>query len=280
MKNKIILLLVILCVTSCKEGNNILDINNNISLFPTVSTGDYEWGNFELLLNLDKSNLTGIIELESLHQNELIFDSVGNFVPYQGTSYGLKGKITNPSRNAFVSLSPASLVVNAFQMQEYATGRYYVPSHLDVENYFGSGYNKIVIDSNQYFDKLIDSVSFGNSISIINVIAGQSVDRNQNFTINYVGASSNSLIEYKLRIIDGEFNNLDVDSLHTIRGVWNMQTYNGQIVIPVSLLEVMKAGYYTLTITAYEPKYVTLSNSKEILMLGLSKYRTTIKIED
>jgi len=282
MKNKItlstLLLFVLLSLIACKEDDTIL--NPVLNLFPGGAGGGI---GHELFLNFDRPNLIGVIEFESIFQDEILFDLnlSGNYTHYTGESFGLKADFLNTNRTAFVSLSPATIVANAFQLREYATGRYYVPSHLEVDNYFGGGYNKVEIDSNQYFNELDDSVSFGGSIRITNISVGQSINRDNDLIVNFVGASSNTIIDFELLRISDKYTLLpDTNSLHTRFGARNIQMHEGSVILPVSYIEAMKTGYYTLEISAYEPKYVTLSNGKQICMLAYSKHRTTIYITD
>lgn len=285
MKKKIFLIslsmIILLINTSCKEDSSIINQNGNINFFSGISGGN---GGYDLLLAFDNPNVMGIVEFESVYQDEYHFDIYnfsGNFEHYEGESFGLEADIANPQRSSLVSLSPASIVANAFQMQQYQTGRYYVPSHLDIENYFGTGYNKIMIDSNQYFNKLVDSVSFGNAIRITNVPVGTVVDRNTDFVVNFSGASATTPIEYELLLIPDKWTQyFDTNSLHTSTGARHMKINDGQVVFPANVVQNLKSGYYSLTILAYEPKFVSLSNGKQLCMLGLSEHRTTIKIED
>jgi hypothetical protein len=280
MKKILILILNLIALlvfgNACKDNSDIV-ANNGSILFPTISSSDEN----NLLSTLDKPNLVGLVTIQSLYQDEFIFDfdGEGNYTPYTGTTDDLSALITNSNRTELVSLSPASLVVNAFQMIEASDGNYYVPSHLEVENYFGSGYNKIVIDSNQYFDKLVDSVTFSNAVRITNVSVGQVISRNQDLVINFTGATNNSFVELNVDRVY-RFEQIDTNSSHTISNICHIKENTGQVILPIEMLEEMKTGYYTLTVSTYEPKYVTLSNGKEILMLGLSEHRTTIQIED
>ena len=57
-----------------------------------------------------------------------------------------------------------------------------------------------------------------------------------------------------------------------------MEQHDGQIEIHQNTINFLKSGYYELMLLAYEPKYVSLSNGKEICMLGLSRYITTVYI--
>ena len=194
-------MLPFLFVCSCKEDSGISDnemIKNTITPFGGSALGL----GYDLMLDYDKPNLVGLVKVEAIKQNEYVFDDYGNFTTYSGTSYELSAQISNPQRTQLVSLIPGNIVVNAYQMMEYADGKYYVPSSLNAENYFGGGYNKILIDSNQYFNTLIDSVTFGDIITITNLSLGHTINRNQNLVINYTGASSNSLVEVFLNRLD------------------------------------------------------------------------------
>lgn len=264
---------LLLSFVSCKDDN--INPRNSISFF-----GDSD--GYDLLLELDKPNLIGLIELTSIYQDEFIFhpDGRGGYTHYQGTSFGVTADIANEQRTEFVSLKPANIVVNAFQLQEYETGNYSVPSYLDIENYFGGGwYNEIIIDSNRYFDMLVDSVTFEDAIRITNVSLGDVINRRENFVVNFSGASNTSVIVFELLGINIR-TIVDTNRLHTRRGAFNVQRNDGQAIVPASVMEEMKSGYYILSIMASEPKYITLSNGKEVCVLGTSKYRTTIKIED
>jgi hypothetical protein len=269
MKEKIFLLLAIsLFFSSCKDADSPIVSNNKESIF---LNGSY----YNLLLNFDNADVIGFVEVGTIYKNEYVFEfgGTGSYQPYQGRSYDATAYIANVQKTGFVSLEPARILFNCFHMQEYGKGHYYIPSSWNITNNFGSGYNKIQIDSNQYFNKLDDSVAFGSPVSVTNINLGQVVSRNQDFIIDVVSGSP--VVEYSLHLIDKEYN---TDTIHANTEVSAMRENDGNMVIEKSVMESMKSGYYSLTVWAYEPKYVTLSNGKKICMLGKSAYKTTIQI--
>lgn len=282
MANKMLLILsfiVLLFANACKDDNN--PVNETFSFFSSPNTG----GGYDLIENFERPNLMGLVQIDTRHDDRYAFDfdGGGTYTHYQGTSFGLSADIANPQRTEFVSLSPASIVINAFQLSQYAIGQYNVPSYTadenNLENYFGNGYNKIIIDSNQYFNRLVDSVSFETAANITNIQCGQSITRGKDLVINFTGGSSTSLVTYYL-IREDNFEQIDTNTAHIYEGVCNMEWNTGKMVMPVDAVDLLKSGYYELTISIYEPKYIPLSNGKELCVIGLSAHNVTIKIED
>ena len=166
-KVTIILIIALAIITGCKEENT----TSPIKFFGSRNGGD---NGYEILSHLDNPNVIGIVQFDLHSQDRYVFDydGSGNYQLNSGQRYYLQVKIANPSKTQYVSLSPAPLMVNAFKLIEFGTGLYYVPDELGIEHYYGNGYNKIVIDSNQYFDVLVDSVTFSSGVLITNILPG------------------------------------------------------------------------------------------------------------
>lgn len=234
----------------------------------------------DLINQYNNGNLTGVIQLIKTKRNDVVVTEENG----QRIENLFDGYVTRAHGGMFNSdyspLNVISIVINATSLKQYAPGAYEdADPYSDIDIYFGSTPNKILIDSIDTFPFVKDSIYFPSEILITNVSRFDTVKKSNDFDITWTGGDNNSFIE-----LDFSKNCTFWDTLTTDKftGVSQIIDNVGSYTLPYRLLQntLQLNGKYDLSVTAYTPKYITLSNGKQILFIGVSRHTVTVEVVD
>lgn len=285
-KNKLILAIILFCslfsLYSCNESSVQLN-KQNIPGFTLQNSGNIT--NLSQLIErypYDGSQV-GIIEFIYRDYNAIGYYKNANglktYVDNTGISnYAYAGFRDN--RNTPFNVS--NLLINGILLRPYANGAYAKEDPNDLDLYFdGNNKNKFYLEGKPNSlipDTVIGEVVFAPAVKILNIQKGQNVSVSNNLLINWMGGNSNSKITIDFSLTDpseGELNQTvgfyiltDNTSSHTLSSI---ELRNG--------LEKLNA-YYDLEVASYEPIEYQMSNGKKIILVGVSKYITTVFVTE
>lgn len=274
--NILVLFFVALLIVSCDDNSIDNKKGNILDLITTTGTGN----SFdEIIANWDNGNLTGVISIRKQNRNDYVIlthqgvQQKDSYDGWEATSYA--GLFSNYSASSAINV--LDFAINAMDMQRYAKGAYSIANYMDFEANFGGGQNIIYIEPKDNFPGLIDSVIFDNELIISNVSRDDTIRRSDDVTINWTGGATNGKVKVDFTITDGFADGLDDDNT----GFSYYCDNTGTAKLFSSLLSSLENdGCYNLTVTSYEPVYRTLSNGKQILIIGESSHRVTVNLAD
>lgn len=279
MKNKnnliaLAVLLPIFLLIGCKKDKSTQPEGN---LFGLLSSGDVT-SLEEIKDDWDNGSLNGVIFLKK--ENNKIYEifTINNVVDssdYEGISYSANAGLFT---SAFSGFDVNDFVINAFDMSRYSKGKYSNSKPDEFDTRFGTGVNRIEIDSNSLFNRLQDSVTLGQEISITNLDRGDTISKSTGFTLNW----SESVSATKAFIRISHTNSFDPKILpdSVVSGASWYQDNSGSVDISHFLSNINVNGTFDLSVTLFEPHYLNLSNGNQILVIGESTHRISFLLTD
>lgn len=270
------LLALILLISSCGNNNPVrIDQYKN-------DTGTIENESDLIQSYLSTPNLVGVIECRSEKRNDYTinwknFGSITEYKPYDGIDNYAEATFRDATNKP---ITVENLLVNASLLKEYSKGAYSKVGHDKLDLYFGDGSNKYYIEclNNSLLpDSTFGQVSFSNRIEITNIHRDDTLSRQNGIPVEWTGGYSNGYVGIEIN-----HTNPKEGAVGQTVGSFMMTTNTGAYTIDslrLSLLSLVNI-YYDITVTSYEPVIQTLSNGKKIILLGVSKYNTTIFLVD
>ena len=247
-------------------------------------TGDY-YTRDELKEMYNNGNLTGVIIFYKRYRNELTLTggSSGNpeYTPYDGYTTDAEGIFFNP--DTYEDMKLGAFELNAMAMRQYQDG-HYTPYLDDIDIYMGGELNKWVIDPYNGFPGDSGEVAFANEIRITNIHRLDTIDISDTTGTNgldlyWTGGSSFGKIQIKIEMKNMMYDTLDAEtgigmSLWIDNSTNNYHLFNRTLYTLIGV-----EGLYDITITYYEPHYATLSNGKQLLLIGESAHNITVYLK-
>lgn len=287
MKRIIILSIAILfssILFSCE--NNIQPDNSKFTNFTGLLqqyTGNY-YTRDDLKNMYNNGNLTGIIIFFQRYRNDLILTG-GTAENPQWTSYD--GYDTDAdgiffNTGTYLEMQLGAFELNAMAMRQYQDG-YYTPWE-DIDIYMGGGVNKWVIEPYNDFPGDTGEVAFANEIHITNLNRLDTLDirdttGTNGFDLTWTGGSSLGKIELKINKTDISLDEPYDGNTHV--GMIFFTDYSTSYHFDNKMLDftLQREGLYDVTVTYYEPHLKTLSNGKQILLIGKSAHNITVYLK-
>lgn len=270
---KVLLLLAMIFITSCKDEESTSP--NSSDVFGLLGSSDY-FTLQELVDDWDNGNLNGVIFIKK--ENNKIYEiithnGIVDSSNYEGVEYSAKAGLFNSS---YKGLDVNDFVINAYDMERYSKGKYGNTKPYEFSTRFGLGINKIEIDSNNLFNKLLDSVQFGQAVQISNFTRGDTMSKSLGYTLNWSGSPSATKAFVSISHTNSFDPTIYPDTVTS--GLSWYQNNIGSVDLTPYLYNITFPGTYDLTVTLFEPHYINLSNSKQILVIGESTHRVSFKL--
>lgn len=178
-----------------------------------------------------------------------------------------------------------NLLVNASLLKEHNKGNYSKVGTDELDLYFdGSTPNKYYLENvfnNILPDTVKGQVIFSNRIFITNYQRYDTlfVADTNGFTVNWSGGNPNGKVQIRLMKNDDEENS----DITKPSGFASFVVDNSDGFYHFTSNELQKLGtknvFYDMTIESYEPIFDTLANGKNICLLGVSAYQTTVYVK-
>lgn len=227
----------------------------------------------------DNGSLNGVVFLETSQMNiyQIFTDENGvvNTTGYVDTTFSARAGLFN---STYSGLDVTDFVVNAYDMERYSEGKYSNSKPREFATYFGSGYNRILIDSNSIFDTFKDSVAFGQAINFTNITRDDTISQSNGYVVNWTSSPNATVAYIEFYYTDAFDSKIFPDSV--IHGVSWYQENTGTIDLKNFIQQINVLGTFDLKITLYEPHYLNLSNNKQILVIGESSDKVTVHLKN
>lgn len=253
----------------CKENSTN---NQGGGVMSFLSSSDFT-SLEEIMNDWDNGDLNGVLFISKDYQkvDQHFYDSgVFDTVAYENTSMSAKAGIFNSTYNG---VNVVDFAVNSYDMERYSKGKYSNTKPDEFDSRFGTGVNRIYIDSNSVFDDLTDSVALGNAVTITNLLKNDVISKATGKNLTWSGSptATKAYVEiFYTNTFDPAINN---DSLNY--GIsWYMENL-GSVELEPFINQLDYLGSYDLKVTLFEPHYIGLSNGNDILVVGESSYKTT-----
>ncbi len=278
---KIITILVLIpFLFSCNDDNPV--VSSKSKHFSLLSGGNISNVSSLMETYLYDQDLVGIIEFTSTKRNDLSW----NYFPGDVKVLSEYNGIINEAYAGFRDQSdqPFSLeniVINARLLREYSKGAYSDVGPDNFSLYFdGSTSNKYYLEclNNSLIpDSVYDQVLFSNRIEITNVQRYDTVHASQGLHLTWSGGASTGKV-----VVDFNINDYSEGSMDQSPGFYHLVENTGNYTIDPVYFQFAgpRNKYFDIEIRSYEPIIRTLSNGKKIILLGISKYKTTVFFTD
>ena len=247
-------------------------------------TGDY-YTRDELKEMYNNGNLTGVIIFYKRYRNDLTLTggSSGNpeYTPYDGYTTDAEGIFFNP--DTYEDMKLGAFELNAMAMRQYQDG-HYTPYLDDIDIYMGGELNKWVIDPYNGFPGDSGEVAFANEIRITNIHRLDTIDISDTtgtngFDVIWTGGSPQGRIELKIHKTDISLDEPYDGNTHVGMSFFIDYTTSYHFDNEVLDFALQREGLYDITVTYYEPHFKTLSNGKQLLLIGESAHNITVYIK-
>jgi len=261
--NLAIIVAIVIAVVGCSNENNPLSSSSQ-----KLSTKEF-YTPAEVYAMHSPPNLTGTIHLSEEYENGMTNLDVEP-TPVDRTNIDAQAGFFDV--NTKENYSVGDFLVNRVQLKEFSKGGYCKIGYDDLLKLnFGTGTNDIVIQPTTAMPSVNYSANFSSPLRISNVVRGQVFSKSQPININW-NAQGDGIVQIS---ITGEmYNNLSSRTLLLFKN------NTGSVSLPVSQISHLNNGWASLTITRIEPRTIQLSNGKNLLVLGKSAHRISIKISN
>lgn len=264
--NKYLLLFSIIIISGCSDTiTNPENKQPNFLSFIDIGKPYKQYIN-----RYDQTNVIGLIEIETSVYDG--YSSNGN--PYIGSSTDAYAHFVNPA-NTTEDMSIGNIIINGNILKPFEKG-YYRWNILDsalIVHFGNNDFNRIQTELS-YPLVINDSMQFSDAIQITGITKGQNLSRSKPITINWTGISSDFV---DLQLMMSEPWN---DTLGSYVGYMSPYDNTGSVTIPANQLSKVGNRKATISVTKYEPKFITLSNGKRVCILGTSKHEIAVNLVD
>jgi hypothetical protein len=270
-KSVIVAISVILIATGCQNASNPLDPQaNSLGQLMNLSTSH------PMKPFLDRYSAVGVVGVVDLFKNRYSIYNGNNPQPVDTTTYSAVATIRKAS-NLNQGAVMENLWVNTGLLVPFDVGQYRwevaQPSSRTVN--FGSGWNLVKADTGPDYPAFRDSVQFGSAIVMTNTTRGTTISKASNYTISWSGSGTDFVEVSLLR------DAIEVDPTYPgAQGIMKFADNTGTVTLNASELGALPNGRYDLSVTQYEPKYVTMPGGKKLVVLGRSEHEVTVTISN
>ncbi len=262
--------IIIVCLITMSCSDNSTSYKNPLGNLNIYLGNDTSLTFADIVGNYDTTDVIGLITLKNEYEDFYLFQS-SNPIFYDVNN--ARAYFFDPDDQATMR-ECAGIYVNNLQLHELHTGsKNYITSG-DVDEgtglvlNFGSGYNNIKIDSNQYIPSVDTNISFSSKIRITNLDRGDSVNKNNNITVNWSGNSTGYVGLSIITVVDSSLSNINIGHA--------LLSNSGSFTLTSSVLDEFPDGPHDLILVRYEPKFITLSNGQKISVIGETTHKITI----
>lgn len=270
VKSIIFTISLILIATGCQDGSNPLDPQpKSLGQMMNLSTSN------PLKPFLDRysaADVIGVVDLSKIQYS--IYN--GSAQPVDATTFGATATIRKAS-NLDQGASMENLWVNTGLLVPFAPGQYRweaaQPSSLTVN--FGSGWNLVKADSGPDYPAFRDSVQFGSAIVLTSTTRGTTISKASSYTVSWSG-SGTDFVDISLR---RDLTYVDPPFVGP-QGILKYSDNTGTVVLSASELSALPNGKYRLSVTQYEPEYVTMPGGKKLVVLGRSAHEVDVMVSN
>jgi hypothetical protein len=229
--------------------------------------------------NWDIGSLNGIVfltkEYEKVYEiytHEGVVDSSD----YEGTYYKTNAGLFDSN---FKPFDTQNFYINEIHLSGSLEGKYDPTKKVEESDLnFGSGVNIIKMDGNNKFDQILDSISLGQAVQIKNFTRGDSISKSSGYTLSWSASPSATKAYIKISPTDSFQERLLSDTV--VSGLSWYQANTGSVELKPFLHNITFSGTYDLSVTLFEPHYISLSNGKKILVVGESTHKVSFKLTE
>lgn len=260
---------IVILASSCKSDSTSSPGERTLSDVAALSSTDplAYWYN-----QYDGTNLIAVFNVGTTH-----FDIMNWTTRVESVTFDVTGNVLNPTNELQPGILSSPRVNGAF-LEGVSAGVY---RWLDGQQNpllvnFGVGsFNRFEADSGEMFPAIRDSVSFGQSVSIVGLPFNSILSKSTSLVVPWMGCGSD-FVHISLTRHETERDSLPDGFVITYA---NFFPNTGTSTIPASEMARLSAGKYNLDVTQIQPKFITLSNGKRIALIGRSTHEITVNIQ-
>ena len=270
VKSIILSISLILIATGCQDGSNPLDPQpNSLGQLMNLSSSHPIQ---PFLDRYSAADVVGVVDLSKIQYS--IYN--GSSQPVDATTFGAAATIRNAS-NLNQGASMENLWVNTGLLVPFDAGQYRweaaQPSSLTVN--FGSDWNLVKADNGPDYPAFRDSVQFGSAIVLTSTTRGTTISKASNYVAAWSGSGTDFVSVSLLRVAT------EVDPTYQgPQGIMKFTDNTGTVTLSASELGALPNGQYRLSVTQYEPKYVTMPGGKKLVIIGRSVHEVAVTVSN